>query len=259
VTSRYDDRGHGDAIVFSHGMMLDRTMFAPQVEALSPHYRTVAFDHRARWSDSEEPYSLYDLADDLRALLDELEIERCVLAGMSMGGFMAVRAALRHPDRIAGIVLIGASDLPYSPDDQARWEAYFGSHRGAATLPREVAEEQATGHFSERTRLQRPELVRAWTDRIATRSGNATYLEAVSWARQDDVRDAWAELDLPALVIHGDEDAAIPLEHALETFRRSRSGRLLVVPYAGHAVNLEDPDAVNNALATFLAETYARR
>lgn len=256
MTGHYDDRGRGEAIVFSHGMLLDRSMFAPQLDALCSRFRTVAFDHRARRTGSHEPYDLYDLADDFLGLLDELQIERCVLAGMSMGGFMAVRAALRYPERIAGVVLIGASDKPYSRSERTHWEEYYGRHREAPALSRPFAEGQADAHFSARTRRERPELVRAWTERFETRSGSATYHEVLSWLHQDDVRAAWAELDVPALIVHGDEDAAISVADAFETFERARRGRLLVVPYAGHAVNLEEPQIVNAALMRFLGEVY---
>lgn len=256
MTGYFDDAGSGDAIVFSHGMMLDRSMFAGQIAALSPSYRTIAYDHRARRGAPQGAYDLYDLADDFCSLLDELEIERCVLAGMSMGGFMAVRAALRHRDRLAGIVLIGATDVPYPADQVARYEEHYARQRTARTLPPRFAAGEAGGHFSARTRREHPELVAAWRDRIATRSGEATYLETLSWSRQDDVRPDWAEVDLPVLVIHGDEDVAVPLRAAVDTCFRSRRGRLLVVPYAGHAVNLEAPNAVNDALAAFLEDVY---
>jgi pimeloyl-ACP methyl ester carboxylesterase len=256
VSAYYDDAGSGDAIVFSHGMMLDRSIFAAQIAALSGSYRAVAYDHRARRGAPGEPYDLYDLAGDFCALLDELEIERCVLAGMSMGGFMAVRAALRHRDRLAGVVLIGASAVPYPPADAGLYEQRYGAQRGAATLPSAFAAEEADGHFSARTRRDRPALVAEWRERIATRSGEATYLETLSWSRQDDVRADWAGIDLPVLVVHGDEDVAVPLGDALDTYAAAASGRLLVVPYAGHAVSLEAPDAVNDALSAFLADVY---
>jgi pimeloyl-ACP methyl ester carboxylesterase len=257
MSGAYDARGAGDAVVFSHGMLMDRTMFAPQLEALSGEYRTVAFDHRARRAVGHEPYDLYALADDFCALLDELELQRCVLAGMSMGGFMAVRAALRYPERVAGVVLIGASALPYAQEEQTHWEEYFARHRADERLPQEFAAEQADGHFAQRTRREQPRLVQAWTERFAKRTGEDTYLEVLSWSRQDDVLDRWAQLDVPVLIIHGDEDEAVPLAAAITTYERAQRGRLLVVPYGGHAVNLEYPEIVNAALRAFLQDVYA--
>src|SRR5690349_11625918 len=86
----YEEYGAGPNVVLSHGTLMDRTMFEPQVAALAPDYHVVTYDHRARTSRWDEVYDLHDLARDCLALLDRLEIERCVLGGMSMGGFMAL-------------------------------------------------------------------------------------------------------------------------------------------------------------------------
>lgn len=80
------DRGEGHAVVFCHGTFMDRTMFEPQVEALSEDYRVVAYDTRARTDQYADPYDLYDLADDCTALMDAKGLDSCVLGGMSMGG-----------------------------------------------------------------------------------------------------------------------------------------------------------------------------
>ena len=84
----YDERGSGPVVLLSHGTMMDRTMFADQLAGLGDAYRVVAFDHRARTELSVGPYTLDDLGDDCVELLDSLDAERCVLGGMSMGGFM---------------------------------------------------------------------------------------------------------------------------------------------------------------------------
>src|SRR5258708_5014854 len=114
----YDEAGRGPAIVFSHGTMMDRSMFRPQLDALSRSFRVIAFDHRARTANWRGPYSLDDLASDCLALLDALGIERCVLGGMSMGGFMALRLALRHPERLNAMILIDSmASAPLSPNE----------------------------------------------------------------------------------------------------------------------------------------------
>nr|WP_256684910.1 alpha/beta hydrolase [Halococcus qingdaonensis] len=91
------DRGEGTAIVFAHGTLMDRTMYDSQIDALSDDYRTVAYDLRARTDQYATEYDLYDLADDIVALTDALDIDTFVLCGMSMDGFMALRFAERYP------------------------------------------------------------------------------------------------------------------------------------------------------------------
>jgi pimeloyl-ACP methyl ester carboxylesterase len=106
------DRGDGPPLVLSHGTLMDRTMFAPQVEALSGDYRVLAFDSRARTDRYDGDYDLYHLADDCAALLDASDIDSCVIGGMSMGGFMALRFAERYPERVDGLVLVATTSGP---------------------------------------------------------------------------------------------------------------------------------------------------
>ncbi len=91
----YDEAGRGPAMVFSHGTMMDRSMFRPQLDALSCSFRVIAFDHRARTARWRGPYSLDDLASDCLALLDALGIERCVL--------LSEAVAQRNADILFGV------------------------------------------------------------------------------------------------------------------------------------------------------------
>lgn len=92
------DRGTGPPVVFSHGTLMDWTMFEPQLDALSEEYRTVAYNHRARTEQGHEPYDLDDLVADCEAVLDAAGIDSCVLAGMSMGGLWPCGSPWRIPN-----------------------------------------------------------------------------------------------------------------------------------------------------------------
>src|SRR5262245_4732984 len=103
-----DSGGSGPAVVLAHGFLMDRTMFDPQVAALSPDVRVIRWDGRAHGETEWDgrPFTYWDSASDLIALLDHLGLERAVVGGMSQGGFVGMRAALTHPERIEGLVLI---------------------------------------------------------------------------------------------------------------------------------------------------------
>ena len=252
----YDEAGQGPALVLSHGSMMDRTMFEPQLEALSGEYRVVAFDHRARGARWQGPYSLYDLADDCVRLLDSLQIDRCVIAGMSMGGWMALRVALDHPDRIDGLVLIASSGLSYSEADRSGWEQHYRPLLGSPRVGRELAWEEARICFSAPTRRNRPEMVRHWVERWAAYRGDAVYHEVCSWLMQDDIGDRLATVEVPTVAIHGLADEAIGIEDARTTVAALPSASLVAIPGAGHTVNLESPAEVNAALRAFLVDVY---
>src|SRR5580658_1873508 len=96
-----DTGGAGPPVIFSHGLFMDHEMFAPQVAALKGRYRVITWDERGHGGTagaSLDPFSYYDSADDLVALLGHLGIGRAVLAGMSQGGFLSLRVALIHPE-----------------------------------------------------------------------------------------------------------------------------------------------------------------
>jgi pimeloyl-ACP methyl ester carboxylesterase len=104
-----DSGGSGPPVVLAHGFLMDSRMFDLQVAALAPEFRVIRWDSRAfgrsRWDGT--PFSLWDLADDCIALLDHLGIRQAVVGGVDLGGHCALRAALRFPERIKGLVLVG--------------------------------------------------------------------------------------------------------------------------------------------------------
>src|SRR5580704_5824578 len=108
ITLSYSDSGgDGPAVVLSHGYLMDSAMFEPQVSALAPEYRVITWDERGFGETrATGPFSYWDSAGDVLALLDHLGIEQAVLGGMSQGGFLSLRAALLAPDRVRALVLI---------------------------------------------------------------------------------------------------------------------------------------------------------
>src|SRR6202050_918870 len=106
---RFDDSG-GSAppVILSHGFLMDREMFAPQVQALAPDFRVITWDERG-FGETEfdgEPFSYWDSAADCLGLLAHLGVDRAVLGGMSQGGFLSLRAALLAPERVRALVLM---------------------------------------------------------------------------------------------------------------------------------------------------------
>lgn len=249
------DVGDGPAVVFAHGTLMDRTMFDPQLSVLSDAYRCVAYDLRARTDRYADEYDLDDLADDYAALLDGIGIDSAVLVGMSMGGFTALRAAERHPDRVEGVVLVDSDTGVHSEADREQYGALIEriEENGRPTdAGVEVAKHQL---FGETTRKQRPELVEAWARKWYSYPGLAVHNEIASWLHRDDFTERARGLDVPALVTHGVEDASIEMEKAKAT-AEALGAKLERIPEAGHSSNLENPEATNAALREFLEDVY---
>jgi pimeloyl-ACP methyl ester carboxylesterase len=252
-----DDHGEGPALVCSHGTLMDRTMFRPQ-RALADGYRVIAYDSRARTEYFGEPYDLDDLVADCLALLDALELESPVLAGMSMGGFVGLRFALEHPDRLGGLVLIDSMAAAHGDPEREQYGGMVGRVREAGRASPELAETVSHLLFGATTHERRPELVERWTERWRTYPGEAIYREVHSWLDRPSVVDRLDEIRVPTLVVHGEEDASIDVDRGRETAEGIPDARVETVPEAGHSSNLERPEPVNAALREFLEGDVGR-
>lgn len=249
------DRGAGPPVIFCHGTFMDRTMFDPQIESLSDDYRIVAYDTRARTDQYAGPYDLYDLADDCAALMDAKEIDSCVLGGMSMGGFMAMRFAERYPDRLKGLVFIDSTAGPHRDHEITQYRTMLEETREAGAV-RERHVDVVKGLLFGKTTLQEnPDLAEKWVDRWLTYPAEAVYHEVNSWLERSDYTTELDGIDAPALVIHGEEDLALEPSRS-DSLAERLDARRVMIPNAGHSSNLENPAPVNVAIREFLEAVY---
>jgi pimeloyl-ACP methyl ester carboxylesterase len=250
-----DDRGEGLAVVFLHGTEMTRAMFAPQLDYLAERgFRAIAYDSRGRTRRWEGPYDLYDLAQDCRDLLDELEIERCVLFGMSMGAYVAMRFALRWPERVVGLGFIGgARARPYSEEEMATRRDFYDPLLQAERLSDEWLDEAAKVAFSLDTQTRNPQLVDDWVERWAEYDPKAVYWESRAWIEQDDIGPQLGRMQFPTLIVQGGDDAPLPITEPLWVLSQLSDVTMARIPRAGHTVNLEAPDRVNRVIGDFCA------
>lgn len=246
------DRGEGPAVVLTHGTLMDYTMFAPQIEALEHRYRIIAYNHRARTHRWAETYDLGDLANDCRQVLDERGIERCVLGGMSMGGFMALEFARMWPERLLGLILIDTTAAPLDLEQQENVLRDYAKADVDGLLPHDVAAVAVARCFGATTIERDPKLVAHWIDRWRKLPARSVYNEVQSWLGKADNRPDLANIDVPALILHGEEDAIFPMSIGEELEAGIPSAQLVAIPLAGHTANLEQPEVSNQAILGFL-------
>lgn len=250
------ERGDGPPVVFAHGALMDRTMFRPQLRALSEEYRVAAYDLRARTEHWMGPYDLSDLADDCEALLDALDVQSPVFVGMSMGGFIGLELALHRSVDLSGLVLVDSMAAPHPPDEREQYGEMVEPLTRLAMLPRRLAEDTADILFGQTTVEEQPDLVAKWVDRWRTYPPEAIYHEVHSWLDREGYEDRLDDLDVPTLVVHGEEDEGIAPEQAIPVAEAASDGRVELIPEAGHGANVEQPEAVNEALRDFLSDVY---
>lgn len=249
IRVRFDDKGRGPAVLLLHAFPLSAEMWQPQIEALRNRYRVIAPDLRGfGGSDAPPgPYLMDTLADDAAALLEHLGVPRAVVVGLSMGGYVAFAFWRRHRDKVAAMVL-------------ADTRAGADSDEGRATRETNarLAEEQGAGAIADK---MIPNLVAAGATpevrdtlrRLITANGPDGIAGALRGmaARVDSGPDL-PGIDVPVLVIVGEEDSLTPPAEAERLAAALPSATLRRIAGAGHLSNLEQPEAFNAALLEFL-------
>jgi 3-oxoadipate enol-lactonase len=246
---RYDDtEGNGPPIIFSHGFLMDREMFAPQVEALRGEFRVISWDERG-FGETEfdgRPFTYWDSARDCLGLLDHLGIDRAVLGGMSQGGFLSLRSALLAPDRVRALVLI---DTQSGVEDPERLPAYRQMQETwlAAGPVDELVQAIAQLIIGD------PVLSEPWIEKWRQLPREHMREPGNTLFDREDISDRLGEIDCPAIVFHGTADMSIELDKA-EQLCQGLSACTGVVRIEGgtHASNLTHPEQVNGPLLEFL-------
>ncbi len=246
-----DSGGNLQPLVLAHGLLMDSEMFAPQVEALGSQFRVIAWDARCHGEteSTDDPFSYWDLADDLRGLLDHLGIARAVIGGMSQGGFVALRFALKHPERVQALILLSTQAGAEDPDKAAIyasmldvWESEGLNDPLAETIAAIILGNEWPGRDAWIAKW------RQWPRSLLRPAFNAL-------VGREDIHDRLGEIKAPALVIHGTADAAIDIELAQRLCANLANSRpLIMIEGGGHACNLTQPALVNQAVRRYLFE-----
>lgn len=245
------DVGRGLPVVLLHAFPLNRTMWEPQIATLFGECRCIVPDMRGFGeSPASGPYSMDRYADDVVALLDALQIPQAVIGGLSMGGYVAFNIWRRHRARVRALLLADTRAAADTPEGrQKRGELIALAKRDGAAA---VAERQITGLTGKTTREKQPELVDRLRSIMAAErvDGIVGALEAMR--DRPDSTPLLAGIDVPTLVVVGEEDAITPVKEARAMHQAIRASRLEIIPSAGHLSNVERPAAFNAALSDFV-------
>jgi pimeloyl-ACP methyl ester carboxylesterase len=248
----YDDAGVGIPVLFLHGWPHDRTLWAGQVSGLPTHARCIAPDLRG-FGDStvSAPYSMDQYADDVAALLAQIGVERAVICGLSMGGYIALALWRRHRALVRALILTStraSADTQEGRDKRARLIAFVHEYGVEA-----LAAKQLKSMVGETTFDSRPDVLEAMRQIMAAApdAGVAGALQAM--ADRPDSTPLLASIDVPTLVVCGTEDTIIPPDEMRTMASAIRGSRFESISGAGHVCPYERPAAFNHLVAEFIA------
>lgn len=253
----YQESGRGpETIVFSHGLLMDHTMFEDQRAAFEQRYRVIAYDHRGQ-GQSADPGSGYDMdtiSEDAAALIKSLHAAPCHFAGLSMGGFAGMRLAARHPELIRTLTLMNTGSRKESAYNRLRYGFLAQLVRVLGTAPFVgIAVKELFGK-STRTSADpvKKKMLQEWTARLRSRrKTTARALMGVMTRPEFSVQEL-AAIRCPTLIITGEDDTAQVPANSERLAAAIPQAKLVRIAGAGHSSSLEEPDAVTTAMREFI-------
>jgi 3-oxoadipate enol-lactonase len=233
INLAYIRRGKGTPLVLIHGFPLDHTSWNDAASLLENHFDLILPDLRGFGQSTtvETPYTVSDMADDLAGLLDHLKIEKVVLAGHSMGGYVALAFAKKYPQRVSGLGLISSQAAADSPEGKDR------RYQTAADVAQKgvgIVADAMTPKLSANARVQT--FVRAV---IEQQSPSAVIGALKAMAEREDVMAYLSAITFPVTLIHGGADLLIPIVRAQEIKAALPSAQLVALQDAGHMPMME--------------------
>ena len=248
----YTDRGRGQALVLLHGFPLDRRMWNAQVERLSHVCRVIAPDLRGFGrSGNSDLFTIESLADDIHVFVEQLVAKPCVLAGLSMGGYVALAYAKKYPRDLRGLVLLdtkAAADAPAAKEGRGKMIELVRSQGAAA-----VAEQMLPKMLGPTTQQNRPEVVKTLRSLMAECAPQTIEYALAAMRDRPDRSAELSSIKAPTLVVVGEADAITPPDVAESMANAIPGAKLEVIRDAGHMAPMEQPEQVNRAIERFMA------
>jgi 3-oxoadipate enol-lactonase len=246
VTCAYERTGKGKPVLLVHGFPLDHTIWDLLIPLLAKKADVIALDLRGFGESAVSPadYGMNDLAGDMAALLDQLKIEKAVIAGHSMGGYAALAFAHAYPRRVAGLGLISSQARADTPERKA------SRYQEAGDLVTHGVDQLAESMSAKLTADS--DLQKKLKRLILHQSPNGLAAATKAMAERPDSTPFLAEFEFPVAIVHGLNDQMVPLERAREVKEKVKRGSLLEVEGAGHMPMMEAPQATAGELLRYL-------
>jgi 3-oxoadipate enol-lactonase len=252
INYNIDGPATGIPVVFIHGFPFSQEMWKSQVDILRAEYYVVTYDVRGHGQSDigSAQYAIEYFVDDLIGLLDHLRISQCVLVGLSMGGYIALRATEREPDRVRGLVLCNTkseadtNEQKLKRANQAKNVKIFGIKKFAESFIKTI--------FAEKTFQQNQDAVKLIRKLIEQTSTSTIAGTLIALAARTDTTPSLSRINVPTLIMAGQFDEVAPPSLSFSMKEKIPNAELQIIPNAAHISNLENPEEFNKHLINFL-------
>jgi 3-oxoadipate enol-lactonase len=254
LTQYYDDKGpkNGVPIIFIHGFPFDSSTWQSQVNVIPERFRTITYDVRGHGQSEAgpTPYSLEFFVDDLFALIKKLELDQPILCGLSMGGYIALRAFERWPALFRALILCDTRSEGDSNQAKINRANAIKTIREFGTT--QFAEDSVKNLFWEGNANNRIAEIKNVKEIIEKTSPDVICATSMALAARTDTTEVLADIKVPVLIIVGEHDKITPPIASESLHEVIKDSELVVIKNAGHLSNLENPLDFNEALVGFL-------
>jgi 3-oxoadipate enol-lactonase len=252
----YEEKGSGkETLVFSHGLLWSHHMFREQIAHFSKRYRVVAYDHRGQGqSETKAPYDMETVANDAAELIQNLGYGPVHFVGLSMGGFVGMRLASRHPQLIKSLILLETSANAEPVENLPKYKTLNGIVKWLGVIPpvaNKVMPIMFAGSWLAKESNQTE--VKYWKKQLMSNKRAITGpVEGVIYRKG--VESELADIKCPTMIIVGDEDVATKPEKAKFIQMGIEKAELHMIAGAGHSSCIEKPEEVNRLIEEWLLE-----
>ena len=246
-----DTGGHGETIVFSHGLLMSGEMFNDQVAHFRDQYRCITFDHRGQGQSgvTETGYDMETLTEDAAALIAHLGAGPCHFVGLSMGGFVGIRLAAHHPELLKTLTLLDTSSDPEPAENGPKYRLmnFVARWIGLWAVVGQVMPIMFGKTFMTDPRRRHDR--RYWSKQIASRDRIGITRAVNGVIHREGCADLLGQIALPVGVGVGNEDVATVPAKSEAIQAGIRGAELVMFEGAGHSASIETPDQVNDLIA----------
>ena len=254
----YNDEGESGApvIIFIHGFPFNKSMWDKQFKALKENYRVIAYDVRGHGNSDagKGDFSIELFANDLLSFMDALKIDKAMLCGLSMGGYIALNAVENYPDRFDALILSDTTCVADTPEAKEKRLKAIESIKKSGV--EKYAEESIKNLFAPESLSTKKEEIAAVREMIVNTSKQSLYKTLQAFYKRKETCSKLHDINVPVLIVVGKEDKITPPEAAQMMHEKIEDSILYIIEHAGHLSNIENPFDFNNKLEEFFSTVY---